>query len=128
MLSQRLVGKLCPNCKKAEDPPQQILEIVKKELSKFPPDVRAKYKEPYQIYHALGCSVCHGRGIVGRIAIFEVLAMTRELADIISTGISEGKIFEEAKRQGMLTLRQDGILKALDGLVAIEEVLKETAE
>lgn len=128
MLSQRLIGKLCPNCKKAEDPPAQISEIIKKELAKLSPDIRSKYKEPYQIFHAPGCSVCHNRGIVGRIAIFEVLAMTRELSDIISSGITEGKILEEAKRQGMLTLRQDGVLKALDGLVAIEEVIKETAE
>jgi type IV pilus assembly protein PilB len=128
MLSQRLVSKLCSNCKKTDDPSPPILEIIKKELGKLPQEIKSKYKESYKIYHSTGCSVCRNRGIVGRIAIFEVLVMTPELSEIISKGITESKISEEAKRQGMLTLRQDGILKALEGLIAIEEVLKETAE
>jgi type II secretory ATPase GspE/PulE/Tfp pilus assembly ATPase PilB-like protein len=119
---------LCPNCKRAEDPSPQISEIIKKELAKLSSDVRAQYKEPYKIFHAPGCSVCRNRGVSGRIAIFEILAMTRELAEAISLGISETRIGDEAKRQGMITLRQDGILKALEGLISIEEVIKETAE
>lgn len=128
MLSQRLVSKLCANCKKADDPSPQISEIIKKELGKLPQEIRSKYKEPYKIYHSSGCSVCRNRGVAGRIAIFEVFAMTPELSQIISSGITESKLLEEAKRQGMLTLRQDGILKALDGVVAIEAVIEETAE
>ena len=54
--------------------------------------------------------------------------MTPELEKIINSGPTEGKILEEAKRQGIISLRQDGILKALEGLVSIEEVLRETTE
>lgn len=54
--------------------------------------------------------------------------MTRELAEIIQTAPTEAKIHDEAMRQGMITMRQDGILKALQGMVAIEEVLRETRE
>ena len=54
--------------------------------------------------------------------------MSPELQKIISGGVTELKIAEESRRQGMITIRQDGILKALDGLVSIEEVLRETAE
>lgn len=60
--------------------------------------------------------------------MFEVFQMTPELADIISTGFTEKNLSEEARRQGMVTLRQDGILKALEGLVRIEEVFRETME
>lgn len=121
MVAQRLVGMLCQNCKKAEAPSPDVNDIIKKEV--------VKLKEgPYKIYHASGCSECKNKGIQGRIAIFEVLEMTPELAEIIGKESTENKIWEEAKRQGMITLRQDGLLKALDGLVSVEEVLRETSE
>ena len=66
--------------------------------------------------------------MVGRIALFEAFTMTRELEGIINTSPTEGKIYDEARRQGMITLRQDGILKALQGIVSVEDVLRETAE
>ena len=80
-----------------------------------------------KIYRAEGCSACKNKGTSGRIALFEVFKMTKELQEIINTGPTELKIEEEAKRQGMISLRQDGILKALNGLVRIEEVLRETS-
>ena len=119
MAAQRLVSKLCPDCKKSETPPAEIKAIIEKEAPKA---------KEIKIYHAAGCKTCKGRGIVGRIALFEVLKMTPELKNIINTGITEQKISEEAKRQGMVSLRQDGISKALEGLVSIEEVLRETTE
>ncbi len=124
MVAQRLVGMLCQNCKKAEAPSSDINDIIKKEVGKLRGEPPAG---GYKIYHATGCSECKNRGAKGRIAIFEVLEMTSELADIISKEPTENKIGEEAKRQGMVTLRQDGLLKALDGLVSVEEVLRETS-
>ena len=99
-------------------------------MEKLPANIKNKLKtrEAYKIYHAPGCSVCKNKGVVGRIAIFEVLKMTSQLSDIISNSPTEAKISEEAKRQGMITMRQDGILKALEGTVSIEEVLRETSE
>ncbi len=130
MVSQRLVRRLCNSCKKPEAAPQDVQEIIENELNKLPADVKKglSYKKPYQIYRAPGCPVCKGKGTIGRVAMFEVLAMTRELEDIIASGVSEGKIVDEAKRQGMITLRQDGILKALEGVVGVEEVLRESTE
>ena len=130
MVAQRLVRRLCNSCKKAETAPDEVQEIIESELGKLSSEAKkgVTYKKPYQIYHAPGCAVCKGKGATGRVAMFEVLAMTRELENIVSTGVSEGKIVEEAKRQGMITLRQDGILKALEGLVSMEEVLRESTE
>jgi type IV pilus assembly protein PilB len=126
MMSQRLVAKLCPKCRKAEAPSVKVSETIKKELEKIADAPKIK---DFKIYHALGCKECNGRGIVGRVAIFEALKVTPELREIIAAGgLTEAKIVEEARRQGMMTLRQDGILKALDGLISIEEVLRETAE
>ncbi len=121
MLSQRLVSKLCQECKQQESPSEKINEIIKKEISPLKIG-------PYKIWHSPGCKACNNKGYKGRIAIFEVLKMTAELADIINSQPTENKIGDEAKRQKMVTMRQDGILKALEGLVSIEEVLRETSE
>ncbi|MFA4999123.1 MAG: ATPase, T2SS/T4P/T4SS family [Parcubacteria group bacterium] len=130
MLAQRLVHRLCENCKKPEDASPDIEKIIEEEMAKMAPEVKAtvKYKAPYKVYRAPGCEKCKGKGTLGRIALYEVMKMTRELEDVISAGMSEGKIRDEGVRQGMVSLRQDGIMKSLDGVISMEEVLRETAE
>lgn len=130
MISQRLVGQLCQKCKQVVSASTKIAEIIKKELAALSEESKkaAKYKEPYQVWRSPGCKECKNKGRVGRIAIFEALAMTPELEKIINDQPTENNILEEAKRQGMVTLRQDGILKALEGLVSIEEIIRETSE
>jgi type IV pilus assembly protein PilB len=129
MLSQRLISKLCDSCKVAEDAPEEAKTAIAEALKGLPAAIRDKYKAPYKIWHGKGCSVCKNKGTLGRIAIFEVFQMTKELGAIVSSADrSSAKILAEAKRQGMITMREDGIAKALDGLVAIEEVMRETSE
>ncbi len=130
MLAQRLISRVCPDCKKTEKASAALQILIKKEIESLPEKIKAnlKFKEPYEIYHGQGCKTCQDKGIIGRVAIFEVFRMTPELRDIISAGFTERNILEESQRQGMVTLRQDGVLKALEGLVTIEEVLRETLE
>lgn len=128
MISQRLVSVLCSSCKTASEAKPEISKAIKKALDGLPAALVSKYKEPYTIYHAPGCAKCKNKGFVGRIAILEVFEMTPELEEVIGLSSSLDKISAEAKRQGMVTLRQDGILKALEGKVSAEEVLRETEE
>lgn len=128
MLSQRLVQKLCENCKKAEDAPEAIQEVIEKTLSGLAKEVRGEWKKPYKIYHGEGCAECNGKGTKGRIAIFEVFEMTRDLGILVSKKPALDVLMDEAKKQNMITLREDGVIKALQGEVAIEEVLRETSE
>ncbi|MEK7634382.1 MAG: GspE/PulE family protein [Patescibacteria group bacterium] len=135
MVGQRLVGRLCQSCKIAETASPEISAIIKKELNKMPKDSlqNANINPPtggenFNIYHSKGCQVCKNKGFSGRVALFEILEMTPQLKEIASKEPTEPKILEEALRQGMVNLRQDGILKALNGLVSIEEVLRETTE
>ncbi len=129
MLAQRLVGQLCPDCKAPAPAPENVAREIDNALSNLPADVDAsKYKKPYQIYHAPGCGKCKERGVVGRIAIYEVFRMTSGLAEIINSGPTYAKLEKEAKTQGMMSIRADGVLKALEGLVSMEEVLRATAE
>jgi len=130
MVAQRIIPRLCEKCKKKEVAPPEIQEIIKNEINKLPEPTRKsiKYQPPYEIFHATGCSFCKKKGLLGRIALFEILEMTKELEEVIVTSPTESKILEEANRQGMITLRQDGIIKALDGIVPIEAVLRETTQ
>ncbi|MBI5306646.1 type II/IV secretion system protein [Candidatus Wolfebacteria bacterium] len=128
MVAQRLVPRLCQQCKKIETASSDIQPIIKKELEKFPKEISDKFSSPYKIYHSNGCPACKNKGISGRVALFEILEMTAELKDVVAKSSDESKIINEAKRQKMISLRQDGILKALEGLVSIEEVLRETTE
>jgi len=127
IIGQRLVSRLCQQCKKSEPATGKVADVIKKELEKLPAEIKNKHKD-IKIYRSPGCKACKDKGISGRVAVVEVMKMTPELQEIVSAGFTEAKLSEEAKRQGMVTMRQDGVLKALDGLVSIEEVLRETSE
>ncbi|MEK7187814.1 MAG: GspE/PulE family protein [Patescibacteria group bacterium] len=128
MVAQRLALRLCENCKQAEEGSKELQTIIKKAVAGLSPDLVASYKEPYTVYHAPGCNVCRGKGTIGRMAIFEVFRMMPELEAVISGSFTMQTLIAEAKRQGMVTMRQDGVLKALAGLVSLEDVLRETTE
>jgi type IV pilus assembly protein PilB len=128
IIAQRLVGVLCSDCKQPEVAPPEVQEIIKKALSDLSPEVVAEFPVPYQIYHAKGCGTCKGRGIVDRTGIYEALLVTPEIETIINEGATTQKITAQAKKQGMITLRQDGIVKALRGRVSMEEIVRETED
>jgi len=128
VIAQRLVGVLCPDCKVAEPAAPAVQDIIAKSLAELPQSVVVQFKSPYQIYHARGCATCKGRGVLGRTGIYEAFLVTKEIEDIVSSGVTTQKITAQAKAQGMITLRQDGIVKALKGVVSIEEIIRETEE
>ena len=103
------------------------MEEIKKASPSFQKRLAPKIQEKQlTVFKAVGCKKCGGSGYSGRIALFEVLMMTENLENIILKEPSETVINEEAKLQGMITIFQDGILKALDGVTTIEEVLHVT--
>ena len=126
-MAQRLVRKLCLKCKKEIIPPEEIQIIIegilknvpKKEIEERLPAL----SRPYKLWKEVGCKFCANKGFKGRIAIFEVFTMTPSLEKIIQEGITDAKLLEEAKKQEMITMKADGVLKALEGLVTLEEVL-----
>lgn len=129
-LSQRLVRTLCPKCKKKVKADAEVREVLNREIKNLPKDYRdgIKTSEPLFVWKASGCKKCKQIGFVGRVGIFEVLEMTDSLAEIIAKNPSETEIDKETARQGMLTMKQDGILKVLAGITTIEEVLRVAEE
>jgi len=126
MVAQRLVSELCSNCKQEVEAIPAMQKVIAESLEGLPETINP-FKPPYKIWRAEGCSVCHGKGIVGRRAIHEVLKMTPEMEEIITSGPTIQRINNEARKQGMLSMRQDGVLKALSGIVSLEEVIKESS-
>jgi type II secretory ATPase GspE/PulE/Tfp pilus assembly ATPase PilB-like protein len=127
-VAQRLVRRLCPVCCKKTKPKEKIRSLIFQEVISFPPALRRKYEGNIWIYQPVGCGECGGTGYSGRVGIFEVLKMTEELADIILRAPTESNIAKEAKRQEMVTMRQDGIIKVLEGITSIEEVVRVTEQ
>jgi len=129
-LAQRLVRRLCPHCKKQVEAQGFLREKIIYEFNSIPEQSRTEVEltEPINIWEPVGCPKCSRQGFTGRIGIFEALEMTPELGDIVLKDLSESKLAAEGRRQGLITMRQDGILKALRGMTTIEEVLKATEE
>ncbi len=131
-MSQRLVRRLCPECKKQVSPPPKISEMMKREFERISPAAKKEIKDvnldDIKIWEAPGCKFCGKKGTKGRIAIMEALTMTPQLEEMIISGPNETKIGQEAFRQGMITMRQDGFIKVLKGMVSLEEVLKAVEE
>ena len=129
MMAQRLVGRLCDNCKQKIEATGSLKEAIDRSIEKLSPELKEKYqKEKYEVYLPQGCKECNFKGVKGRIPLFEVLKMTPSLEEVILKDHSEANLKAEAVKQGMISLRQDGIIKALEGLISVDEVLKETVE
>jgi type IV pilus assembly protein PilB len=128
IVAQRLIGMLCPDCRVPEEASAPIQEVIARALVDLPEATKSKWQQPYQIYHAKGCATCNGRGILGRSQIQEAFRMTPEIERIVSSGPTIEKITAEAKRQGMISMRTDGVMKALDGVFSMEDILRETEE
>ena len=85
-------------------------------------------KNEHQVFEPKGCGKCSETGYSGRIGIFEVLEMTAQLSEIIAKDPTEKTIMQEAKRQGMTTMEEDGILKVLQGITSLREVMRVSEE
>ncbi|MDO8583582.1 MAG: GspE/PulE family protein [bacterium] len=127
VIGQRLVRRLCQDCKVAIEldaaSKQEVTQLMKTlpANSGYKVDVATmKFMGPGK-----GCPTCNNMGYKGRIGIYEIFAMTKEIeAIILGSEVSEYQIQEIAMKDGMITMAQDGILKALDGLTSVDEVLR----
>jgi general secretion pathway protein E len=120
ILAQRLVRTLCPHCKEAYVALPEIVEQI--HLRKFTQD------KDITLWHAKGCKHCAHTGYVGRISILEMLPMTDSLRSMVMKHATATELRVEAVREGMLTMYEDGLRKALRGVTTFEEVLRVTRE
>ncbi len=126
IIGQRLVRRICEKCKEEITLAPEVLERVKRILSEIPEASGVKVDlEKLKFYHGRGCPECQGLGYHGRVGIYEIFTISKDIEKTISGGdTSEYKMKELSQKQGMVTMVQDGLLKALDGITAVEEIFR----
>ncbi len=117
VIAQRLVRKLCPHCRR-----KRLATPEEKRLMYF------SEEETVEIYEPGGCKLCNDTGYYGRKGIFEIMEMNEELRRLIAEGSDSKNLIRAAKRNGMRTLRENGIRDVLAGITSIEELLKASYE
>lgn len=117
VLGQRLVRRICSDCKEETMPSQE--QLVSLDLG--PDEILGK-----KFYHGRGCNTCNGSGLKGRTAIHELLIMNDRLRDVINEGASTEKIRDVALQSGLRPLRESGLTKIFSGMTTIDEVIRET--
>jgi len=129
MIGQRLIRKICKNCKKETELDNKTMSRVMEILSEIPE--KSGFKIPKEelkkikFYKGGGCEECQGLGYKGRIGIFEIMTMNKEVETLILTGqVSEYDMRAIGVKYGMITMIQDGLLKALDGITSVDEVFR----
>jgi len=128
VVAQRLVRRFCPKCSEPKPVPVATLDELKKTLEfvkKIQPSVQLEI--PETLPQATGCDICSHTGYKGRISVIEILEVDTEMRDLILNKASTIKMIEAARRKGMLTMREDGIIKVIQGLTSLEEVHRVTA-
>ena len=117
-MAQRLVRRLCADCKEEYTPSNEELTIVGLDEKKI--------NGP--LYQAKGCAECRNTGYKGRLAIFEMIPMARDLRKLVFDNANEDDIRQTALDNGMTTLRDAGLSRVLDGTTSIEEIMRSTVE
>ncbi len=123
IVSQRVLRKICPSCKEEYTPPSEVAEDIKKVLGSL-----YQGKERMKLYRGKKCPECNNSGYLGRVGIFEVLPVTEKIARLCLERAAAGAVEKQSLEEGMITMKQDGYLKVLEGITSIEEVLRVAQE
>jgi type IV pilus assembly protein PilB len=115
--AQRLVRRICGNCKEETEAPVQALLSVGFSEAEAP---------TLRLYRGRGCDRCNGNGYKGRVGLFEVMELTEDIRELILSGATAVELRRKAIEEGMITLRQSGLQKIREGITTIDEVVRET--
>ncbi len=130
--AQRLVRRLCPYCLVESKLPEKLKEEIEKKLAAIPDDAfkqrLGSRPKKYTFFDPVGCVRCENTGYKGRVLIDEILDINEDMKNVIVSSPTIDSIREAAKRQNMITMAQDGLLKALEKKTSLSEVIRVTRE
>lgn len=125
IIGQRLIRRLCPRCKKPHKLEEGEQKLIEETISNLPENAKNNLPENLEFYTSVGCDKCNNVGYKGRIGVYEVLTMTDGVRQLlVSERPSFVDIRKTAREEGMITMREDAVLKALDGLTDIKEIIR----
>lgn len=129
IIAQRLVRRICPHCKQAMTPSDEVFADIQQTISSIHESqfIDPKLLEDVIIYKGKGCEVCNQTGYIGRAGLYEVLLFDDHIKELIQSQKTTREMEEAAVHNGMVTLKQDGIIKVLQGITSIEEVYRVTS-
>lgn len=142
VIGQRLVRRVCEECKESYEASEAMKAAIKKSVGKLMPHKGAPVDkdaldyqnipgfedEVIHLYRGKGCEKCQKTGYSGRVGIFEVFSVTGAMEKLLVTHATSADIQKQAEADGMVTMRQDGFMKALEGLTTLEEVVSKTTD
>jgi type II secretory ATPase GspE/PulE/Tfp pilus assembly ATPase PilB-like protein len=123
IVGQRIVRKICKHCKESYPPPEQLVKEIRSVLGKL-----ISAEKELALFRGKGCTECNHLGYLGRIGIYEVLPATEKIGKLILERADAADLEKQAIEDGMITMRQDGYLKVINGDTTIEEVLRVAQE
>ena len=127
VVAQRLVRRICRYCQTEAKVPAELVDKIKRTLVELPEAMRAQLpRGEWKFKRGEGCARCDFTGYKGRMVIAEAFSNTTEMQEVIVSGLNPAALRHEFKRQGMITMAQDGLIKVLQGLTTVEEVLSAT--
>jgi type IV pilus assembly protein PilB len=118
VLAQRLVRKICVNCREAFTPSPELLM----ELRLTREQVRDR-----KFFHGRGCDTCNNTGHKGRQGVFELFMVNDEARELMLQGSTKDQLMQAARRNGMMTLREAGLKAIFEGATTVDEIVRETA-
>lgn len=128
IVAQRLCRKICDKCRQEIKLKIEYQDVIDDDLKNLPEEERSQIKRPLKVYAGKGCETCSNTGYKGRIGIFEVLNVSETIKQLTLKNAPSSEILAAARKEGMITMKQDGILKTLSGLTTIEEVWRVTKD
>ncbi len=126
IIGQRLVRRLCDQCKKPQAFDDAMREELERRVAALPARVDRSRIPAIRLFGPTGCGACDARGYRGRVGIFELLRIDREIENLVARKAGRADIGRLAVERGMVTMQEDGIIKALCGITTIEEVIAAT--
>jgi len=127
IIAQRLARKICEHCKEPFEAPAKLVEMVREVIKQIPPDY---YPEgvapdgPLPFFKGKGCIRCSDTGYLGRTVIAELIGVNQEIQRLMNAGFPSDQVKAEVIRQGWITMRQDAMLKVVEGITTVDEVLR----
>jgi type II secretory ATPase GspE/PulE/Tfp pilus assembly ATPase PilB-like protein len=112
VVAQRMIRKVCSNCRTTYEPTAAELAVFQEETK----------QTPSVLYKGTGCNICAHTGYRGRTGLFEILPISDESREMLLSNASAGEIKKQAIKEGMVTMRHDGLLKAIQGITTLNEV------
>ena len=128
VIAQRLIRKICGDCKEEQKLDGALLARVKAIIDSIPKNSKVEIPKELKFYQSKGCHACNNLGYKGRLGVFEVFTMTDDMQNLVFQNASNVEIKQTAIKGGMITMIQDGILKALEGITDVAEVFRVTEE